>query len=67
MCSHVQIAQQQGEAELTAGAYAEALATYRGLLHDDTMTISLDKLHVQAKIAWCLWQTGQAKAVSSHL
>lgn len=65
--SNPQIANQQAEAELTAGAYAQAASTYRGLLLDGIMTSSLEKLHLQAKIAWCLLQTGQAKAVSSQL
>lgn len=67
LAKHANVGQgpmKQAEAQERAGAYAEAAASYRVLLQGNALADDDDKLLVQAKMAWCLLQTGQAKAVS---
>lgn len=54
----------QAEAQERAGAYAEAAASYRVLLQGNALVDEDDKVLMQARMAWCLLQTGQAEAVS---
>ena len=60
----LQTVQKQAEAQERVGAYAEAAASYRDLMQGNTLVGMHDRAHMQARKAWCLWQSGQAKAVS---
>lgn len=60
----VQTVQEEAKAQERVGAYAEAAASYTDLLQADGLGSVHDKVHMQDRRAWCLWQSGQAKAVS---
>ena len=65
--SCVQTLQKQAEAQERAGAYADAAASYGGLLQGINLVSAGDEAHMQARKAWCQWQSGQAKAVSCKI